>query len=270
MHDEPTTDAALNAVLRDLVAGARTALGANFRAAYLQGSFAVGDWDAHSDVDWLIAIERDIAPDELDALQALHARLYQLPLPWAQHLEGSYMPLAILRRADLAQARLLFLGNGARQLERSAHDNTAVVRWVTREHGITLAEPPPATLIDPVSAAALRREVRATMREWLNDITAGRYRVESRWAQPFVVLTYCRMLHTLRTGRVESKPAGARWAIGALDARWAGLIQRTWDDRPDPPRKLLLPADPADIAATLEFVRYAIALGDQWEAAGDA
>jgi hypothetical protein len=29
-----------------------------------------------------------------------------------------------------------------------------------------------------------------------------------------------------------------------------------------------LPADPADVAATLEFMRYAIALSDQWEVAG--
>jgi hypothetical protein len=266
----PTPDSDLNAVLRELVDGARVALGANFRAAYLIGSFAVGDWDADSDVDWLIAIERDVAPDELTALQALHAQLYQLPSPWARHLEGSYVPLPILRRTDPAQTPLLFLDNGGRQLERSAHDNEDVVRWVTRECGITLAGPPPVTLIDPVSAAALSREVRATMRTWADDISAGRYRVDNRWAQPFVVLSYCRMLHTLRTGRIGSKPAGARWATDELDARWSGLIQRAWDDRPDPPRKVRMPADPAEVAATLEFMRYAIALSDEWEATGDA
>ena len=143
-----------------------------------------------------------------------------------------------------------------------------MVRWVTRECGITLAGPPPATLIEPVTAAALRREVRATMREWAEDITAGRYRIENRWAQPFVVLSYCRMLHTLRTGRIGSKLAGVRWGMGALDARWASLIQRAWDDRPDPPRKARLPADPQDLAATLDFMRSAIALSDQWEVAG--
>lgn len=267
MH--PTPDTGLNAVLRALVDGARAALGANFHAAYLQGSFALGDWDAYSDVDWLIAIERDVTLEELPALQALHARLYQLTSPWAQHLEGSYVPLAILRRADPARTPLLFLDNGGQQLQRSAHDNTEIVRWVTRECGSTLAGPAPSTLIELVSAAALCREVRATMREWLADITAGRYRMDNRWSQPFVVLSYCRMLHTLQTGRIGSKPAGARWAADALDGRWAGLIGRAWADRPDPPRKVRLPADRADIAATQEFMRYAIALSDEWEAAGE-
>ncbi|HEY7984019.1 MAG TPA: nucleotidyltransferase domain-containing protein [Ktedonobacterales bacterium] len=54
MSAAPTPDADLNAVVGALVDGARTVLGANFRAAYLQGSFAVGDWDAHSDVDFLL------------------------------------------------------------------------------------------------------------------------------------------------------------------------------------------------------------------------
>ena len=62
-NTDPTTDEALNGVLRELIAGAREALGENFVAAYLQGSFAVGDWDVDSDVDFLIATERDAIND---------------------------------------------------------------------------------------------------------------------------------------------------------------------------------------------------------------
>ena len=45
----PTPYSDLNDVLRELLAGAREALGANFCGLYLQGSFAVGDADEHSD-----------------------------------------------------------------------------------------------------------------------------------------------------------------------------------------------------------------------------
>jgi hypothetical protein len=51
----PTPDPELNAVQHELVTSTQAVLGDNFIGAYLQGSFAVGDWDAHSDVDWLIA-----------------------------------------------------------------------------------------------------------------------------------------------------------------------------------------------------------------------
>jgi hypothetical protein len=263
---DPTPDPALNAVLYELVTGAQAVLAENFVAAYLQGSFALGDWDTHSDVDFLIAIAHDVPETDVPALQALHARLYHLDSAWAQHLEGSYVPRDILRRADPLKTPLLFLDNGSHTLVRSAHDNTLVVRWVAREHGIALAGPEPAALIDPVSADDLRQEVRATMRDWAEDIFAQRYQSDNRWAQPFIVLSYCRMLHTLQTGRIGSKPAGARWAASALDRRWTGLIQRAWDERPDPSQKVRQTADPADHAATLAFIRYALTLAGQPDA----
>ena len=44
-------------------------------------------------------------------------------------------------------------------LERSDHDNTAVTRWVPREHGVVLAGADPKDLIGLATAAELRREV---------------------------------------------------------------------------------------------------------------
>ena len=262
----PTSDRELNAVLRELVTGVQTILGDTFIAAYLQGSFAVGDWDIHSDVDFLIAIAHDVPEGDLPALQALHARIYHLGSPWAHHLEGSYFPRELLRRGDATKTPLLYLDNGSQALVRSAHDNTLVVRWVVREYGITLAGPAPRSLIDPVPADALRQEVSATMRTWATDLFANRYRIDNRWAQPFAVLSYCRMLHTLRTGRIGSKPAGAQWARGALESRWAGLMQRAWEDRPHPSLKVRQPAEPTDVEQTLAFIRYALTLSSQQSA----
>ncbi|HET9109392.1 MAG TPA: aminoglycoside adenylyltransferase domain-containing protein [Ktedonobacterales bacterium] len=259
MLPDPTPDADLNGVLRELVLGVQAVLGENFIGAYLQGSFAVGDWDSDSDIDWVIAVERDISDADLPTLQALHVRLHRLASPWAQHLEGSYIPRAILKRRTSARHQLLFLGNTADALERSDHDDTQIVRWVTREYGIALAGPAPATLIAPVSADDLRQEVRETMREWAEMIRTGTYRTDNRWAQPFVVLSYCRMLHTLQTGRVASKLAGAQWAMRTLDPRWAPLIQRAWNERPNPSLKVRQPADPDDQRAMLAFIHYALA-----------
>lgn len=264
--DFPTPDADLNSVLADLVASAQHALGANFVGAWLQGSFAVGDWDVDSDVDFLVATQRDPSAAEEAALNAMHARLYRLPSHWAQHLEGAYFPTGILRRAvppGSPRRSLLFLDNTHDTLERSTHDDTAVARWVTRERGITLAGPPPAALIDPVSADELRREVRALMRTWGAEIASGDYSIANQWAQPFATLMYCRMLQTLDNGRIESKRAGAVWAQRALDARWADLIQRAWEARPNPSLKVRTPADPADQQATLDFIQYALNLSER-------
>jgi hypothetical protein len=69
-----------------------------------------------------------------------------------------------------------------------------------REHGITLAGPAPQSLIETVATEELKQEVRNTMREWGEEILAAPDKMNNRWYQPFAVLSYCRMLHTLDTG----------------------------------------------------------------------
>ena len=255
---KPTSDPDLNAVLEELVTGVRTILGPNFVGAYLQGSFALGDWDSHSDVDFLVIIDHPLFDAEPAALQEMHGRIYDRPSPWAQHLEGSYFPRDLLRQGDHAKTPLYYLDNGSRELILSNHDNELVVRWVTREHGLTPAGPEASSLIGPVPAQDLQREVLTTMHTWGQEILAGEYPIDNRWAQPFAVLSYCRMLHTLHTAGITSKPAAARWARTTLDSRWVDLIQRAWDDRPDPSAKVRQPADPDDVERTLAFIDYAI------------
>ncbi|OGO06084.1 MAG: hypothetical protein A2Y73_08495 [Chloroflexi bacterium RBG_13_56_8] len=260
----PTPDLALNAVLHELVTSIQAILSDNFIAAYLQGSFALGDWDIDSDVDFLVAIEREVSDADSSALQAMHARIYDLDSHWAQHLEGSYFPRDTLKRYDPTSKKLLYLDNTSRVLIRSHHCDTQVVRWVVRECGITLAGPPPDKLITSVSADDLRQEVLMAMRDWAQQIFADPDQINNRFYQPFAVLTYCRMLYTLYVGRVASKPAAAEWAKGALDSRWAGLIQRARKERPNPSLKIRRPADMEDLKSTLAFIRYALDIGGRY------
>lgn len=263
----PTPDVELNAVLHELVTSVQAILGDNFIAAYLQGSFAVGDWDTHSDVDFAVAVDHEVSETHLAALQSMHARIYDLDSNWAKHLEGSYFPREMLTHDDPSRTPLLYLDNTSRELVRSDHDNTRVVRWVTREYGIALAGPDAHGLIDPVTADDLRQEVLATMRNWAQQVLANPDQMDNRWYQPFAVLSYCRMLHTLHTGRVGSKPAGAQWAISALDSRWADLIKRAWEERPNPSLKVRQKAEPIDFTRTLDFIKYALAVSQQYASA---
>jgi predicted nucleotidyltransferase len=257
----PTSDSELNAVLREFVSSVQAVLKGNFVSAYLQGSFAIGDWDKDSDVDFAIVTEREVSEAELPALQAMHARIYALDSEWAKHLEGSYFARDAIRRGDPARSALLFLDNTADRLVLSDHDNTLVLRWVVREYGIALAGVDPKMLIDPVSPDDLRQEIWATMQDWADQISAGQWQMDNRWAQPFAVVSCCRMLHSLHTGRIGSKLSGAQWAMGALDSRWAGLIQRAVEERPNPSLKVRLAARPSEVAETLEFIRYALKRG---------
>src|SRR5687767_2883302 len=135
----PTSYSELNAVLDEFVKSVQEVLKENFVSAYLQGSFAVGDWDDDSDVDFTIVVENEISEVDLLALQTLHARIYNFESKWAEHLEGSYFPKAILKRGEPTKRDLWYLDNTFDKLILSNHDNTLVVRWVVRECGITLA-----------------------------------------------------------------------------------------------------------------------------------
>ncbi|MBI4928698.1 MAG: DUF4111 domain-containing protein [Anaerolineae bacterium] len=246
----------LNAVLFDLAASAEAILGFNFVGAYMQGSLALGDFDMYSDVDFLVVVEHDLNAVEWAALQAMHQRLYDVDTPLAKHLEGSYIPADVMRSVDPTRAGFAYLDNGAREFIRSNHDNTAVVRWVLRNHGIPLSGPPPHTLIDPVDPDDLRRETYAILRGWCDQILLQPDEMNTHWYQSFMTLTLCRMAYTLQNAAVVSKPGAARWAQAALNPAWRALIQRAADQRPYLATRMGQPADPQDFTRTLDFIRY--------------
>jgi hypothetical protein len=149
---------------------------------------------------------------------------------------------------------------------RSDHDDSAVVYWVLRERGVTLIGPEPHSLVPPVSADLLRQEVLETMRTWREHLLANPNKLNNRWRQTFVVLSYCRMLHTLQTRTVESKLAGVAWAKEALGSRWRQLIQRAWNDRSEElSLRVHQEAASDDLKSTWEFMQYALDLGPKWK-----
>ena len=252
----PTIYPELNAVLGELVEIVRAILGESFCGAYLQGSFAVGDADAHSDVDFIVVTRDEVTSEQQAELQTLHQALYALPTPWAQHLEGSYIPREVLRRPDPVRRPLLYLDNGATEFALDSHDNTAVVRWSLRERGVVLAGPDPRELVDPITADELRTEVRCwalgQWREWFRSIDSI-----NRRALAVAVLSHARILHTLAIGEVSSKRVAGEWALHTLDPEWAPLIRWALEDRPDPWTKVHEPADPALLRRTRQFIDYA-------------
>jgi hypothetical protein len=243
-------DPTLETLLAALVAGVQDVLGDDLVGVYLQGSFALGSADEWSDVDFVVVTRGPVT--DLAPLDALHARLYERETPWAQHLEGSYLPRALLRRVDPARTPVPFLDNGATSLVLDPHCNTAVVRWILRRHGVVLHGPPPAELIDPVSDEDLRAEARAALRDyadWSREAPA------TAWTQPYLVLTLCRIVRTIACADVVPKHEAAAWARDELDPRWRPLIDAAIAARPDPWRRVSQSADPRLWEETLRFAR---------------
>jgi len=252
----PTPYRELNQVLSVLVSRMQGTLDNDFVGAYLQGSFAVGDFDLHSDVDFIVVINDELSQGQVDTLQQMHGQVYQLNSKWAQHLEGSYFPKEILRHHSHRGKKLWYLDNGARSLIQSDHCNTILVRWIVREKGVILAGPLPSTLVDPISAELLRAEIFETIMNWGQEILDHPAKYNNRFYQSFIVLNYCRMLHDLHTGCAGSKREGAEWAKVTLDPSWSDLIDGAWGGRPNPEHQIKQPPDPRDFENTLRFVEH--------------
>jgi hypothetical protein len=248
----------LNQVLEELVSSLEDCLGNHLIGLYLQGSFALGDFDEHSDADFIVLLENELSTQEVDSLQTIHSEIYHLGPEWAKHLEGSYFPMDIFQDFYRRDEQLWYLDNGAISLIRSDHCNTLLVRWIVRESGVILKGPSPKELINEIPTDMLRREMYRVLTSWGQQILDNPASWSNRFYQGFIVLNYARMLHDLKRGYPGTKREGSEWAKRNLDPAWTPLIDNAWTTRPDPAKKVKEPADPEEYRRTLKFLEYVL------------
>jgi hypothetical protein len=253
----PTPHADVNAIVAELLAAVCAILGDRFVGLYLHGSLALDDFTpGRSDIDFLVVTEDVLGDEPVAGLHAMHGRLAAGPSPWGVELEGSYIPHAALRRYDPAQAVHPHIERG-RQLVVEQHASDGVIlRYVVRERGPAVAGPPPATLIDPISAADLRAALAELLREWWMPMLDDPHRLRQRGYQAYAVLTMCRVLHTFTTGEIVPKPVAAHWAQVQYGERWAVLIDRAHHWRHDAHAIDRSPVPDAEVDATRELIRF--------------
>jgi hypothetical protein len=253
-----TPYADLDEVLAELLRQWRRILGEDLVGAYVQGSFALGSGDQHSDCDWLVVTRGSLTDPQLAQLRALHDEIPTRDGPWCHDLEGSYAPVDELNSVEHLGRKWLFNDHGHRTLVWDDHCNRAYTRWVLREHGITLTGPAPRSFMPVVPAAVLRREAAASLPTLLADLSPWIDIDTVAWGQRYAVVTACRTLYTLETAEVTSKQCALEWALRTLARRWQPLLAQVRDERslgwePDRP-----PRDGEADAARI-FVGYVLA-----------
>jgi len=249
----PTAFPELNELLGELLARVQAILGDNFVGAYLTGSFALGAGDLQSDCDFLVVTDQRVTAAQERALRELHDEIPTRPGHWPHDLEGSYAPRGDLETLAALDKEWLYVNRGWREMQWSTHCNAVDVRWTLRERGLTLVGPDPRALVGQVPADALRSRARQLIGNFLPELLSWTT-FDIAWSQRYAVASLCRLLYTLDTGEVASKPAALEWAKHELGAGWHDLIQQVIDDRPlawdDPPRT-------GSVDATMKFADYA-------------
>lgn len=239
----------------------------NLVGIYLVGSIASGDFDLDSDVDFLVVTNTELTEADMKPLQDIQIKIHDMDCYPAKHLEGSYISIRDLNdRSSVGKKSLFYFDNGSTSFEQTTHDNQWHVRWVLRERGIPLVGPKPETLLPAIPADELMSEIKTAMVQskaiFEGEIDRPLSFCNSRFGQPFFVLTYCRMLHTLHTGTVQSKKAGATWAKEFVDPGWIDLIEQAWNEREGVRFMLKIHqrAEQPRLDETLEFINYAVSL----------
>lgn len=215
----PTPLPDINQALQALLSETRAILSERFIGLYLYGSLASGDFNPlRSDIDFVVVTEGELPAEAIQALEAMHARLWNLGWKWMQKLEGSYISRVALRRYNPQDGPFPCVNEGKFYLAR--HENDWVIqRHILRESGVAIAGPAIRPMIDPVSPDELRTAVQGYLDEWWRPMLRDPQRLRSREYQAYATLSMCRALYTLQHGRVASKTGSARWAQQTLGER---------------------------------------------------
>jgi len=245
------------ALIEDLLAGVRDALGDNLLGFYLRGSLALGDFNPEtSDVNILVATARPVSEPEFEALAALHVRVPAHGNQYRRDYEVSYVDRASLMRFEPGERRHPTVGSDWTFVCAEHRDNFILERWMVRERGIAVVGPDPKTLIDPISAddlrAAVGSEFRARIEHWAGGEEPPVW-MDTRYYQAFEIETICRALYTLEFGELPTKPQAVAWALDALPEPWRGLVRWSQEHRADKT------PDDARIPDIMRFVRWAAA-----------
>jgi hypothetical protein len=83
----------------------------------------------------------------------------------------------------------------------------------------------------PVPPDLLRDEAGTALASLLADLAPWIDIDTVAWGQQYAVVTACRILYTLATAQVTSKPGALEWAQRTLDPRWRPLLAQVCDDR---------------------------------------
>jgi hypothetical protein len=213
----------------ELSASVQVILGLRFVGMYLYGSLALGDFDQRSsDIDCLVVTDSHLEEDVVTALDRMHVAFDTSGSPWASRIEAAYIPRNALRINAPTTARYPQIEKGRRLMMEPLESGWALQVYTLREHGIVIAGPDPQALMPPVDRNDIRKASAAHAVVWAEQAHGDPDWLEwirAREHQAFVVLTLCRMLYSLSSGRVASKPKAARWVIQTTGMRWAALIQ---------------------------------------------
>ena len=203
-------------------------LGRNLVGIYPYGSLTQAAFDPRrSDIDAIVVTRRRLTRRQFAAVGAW-LRRSRRQNPWTRRLQLSFLLKSRLLTMN-ADACLYQFG----KLARTRSDGNPIVWMNVLERGAAIVGPPPRSFVPPITDAMLDAALARELAYLRAEIVTKR---RSRWRHVrsyriYAVLTICRILYSLRTRTIASKPVAARWARGRVPAADRALIDRALSAR---------------------------------------
>jgi predicted nucleotidyltransferase len=215
-------------VLARLAADLAEVLGDDLLSLALYGSLALGDFaPGRSDLDVLAVTATDPSTATLAELSDLHAHLATDFPEWNGHVEVDYISVeaveAVVQGTDESHLMIrISPGEPLHEVEASRH---YVLNWAAAiQADQPIAGAAPSTVLPAIDQRLIHQVILLHVRawpEWVRDMQAT-------GAQVYAVLTLCRAMEALATGRQVSKLAAAK-AGRSRFPEWSTLIDWAQD-----------------------------------------
>lgn len=214
----------INVLLRQLLLQIQSILANEFVGMYVGGSLSGNSFNmATSDIDCYIITTKVLSENMVRKIEEMHTQFYSSKLKYAKKIEASYIPQNDLIDFDPQGVRPYF-NEGCYYLAHYGN-NYLIELFVLREKGISIAGPDIKCLIKEISTQSLKAAIQKNLHEYwaTNLIDVSKFKRSDY--QVFAILTMCRTLYSLKTGKIASKIDAAQWAMQHLDAKWKNLIE---------------------------------------------
>ena len=215
------------ALLRRLAADLGAELGEKLLSLSVHGSWVAGDFIlGRSDLDLLALLADDPDDGTLARLTAKHSAISASAPEWENHVEVDYVSIdaiASVLAQDGSEHSMVRISPGEpiHLLQANLH---YLLNWrAAREHGHRILGRSPKDALPPIPDDLVRKVVIEHARQWpvwLEEACDPEFHA-------YAVLTMCRALAFLSTGRQRSKHAAAVWGQEFMP-EWRGLIR--WAD----------------------------------------
>ena len=242
-------DPQIQQLLQTLLTISKEELQDNFFGMYVFGSLVSGDYNPEtSDIDFVVITNTDVSSLTATKLtNRIEDEVFSHPL--SHKLEGSFLPLRIFQSKNVEPSMYLSISTGNEIGYEHKGIEQPVQKKMLRDDGKALEGPEAQSFIEPIGDDELTAAVLDVLHSWWEPQLTDDHRLRDREYQAYAVVTMCRMLVTLQSKEIISKPKAAQ-QIMTQYPQWSGLISRAnnWqkNDNVD------------DVEETKEFIRFVL------------